>query len=53
MDPGRRTNGCLIRSEPAVASRQVGELVEALSTLGVPCSKVNFYKDVFENEHAR
>jgi CoA:oxalate CoA-transferase len=39
--------------EPAVASRQLGELVEALSALGVPCSKVNSYKDVFDNEHAR
>ena len=39
--------------EPAVALRQVGELVQALSALGVPCSKVNSYKDVFDNEHAR
>ena len=39
--------------EPAVASRQVGELVEALSALGVPCSKVNSYKDVFEKAGKR
>ena len=26
---------------------------EALSALGVPCSKVNSYKDVFDNEHAQ
>jgi len=39
--------------EPAIALRKVEELVEALCAFGVPCSKVNSYEDVFENEHAR
>ncbi|HEY5963706.1 MAG TPA: CoA transferase [Xanthobacteraceae bacterium] len=39
--------------EPAIALRTVEELVEALSAFGVPCSKVNSYDDVFDNEHAR
>ena len=26
---------------------------QALSALGVPCSKVNSYKDVFDDEHLR
>jgi crotonobetainyl-CoA:carnitine CoA-transferase CaiB-like acyl-CoA transferase len=39
--------------EPAIALRRVEELVEALCAFGVPCSKVNSYEDVFENEHAR
>jgi crotonobetainyl-CoA:carnitine CoA-transferase CaiB-like acyl-CoA transferase len=39
--------------EPAIAKRRVDDLVEALSALGVPCSKVNSYKDVFENEQSK
>ena len=39
--------------EPPLAKRQVAELVETLSAFGVPCSKVNSYKDVFENEQAK
>ena len=39
--------------EPAIAKRKVDELVEALSAFGVPCSKVNSYKDVFESEQSK
>ena len=39
--------------EPAIAKRQVTELVQALSAFGVPCSKVNSYKDVFDNEQSK
>ena len=39
--------------EPAIAKRRVAELVQALSALGVPCSKVNSYKDVFDNEQSK
>jgi CoA:oxalate CoA-transferase len=39
--------------EPAIAKRKVDDLVEALSALGVPCSRVNSYKDVFDSEQAK
>ena len=39
--------------EPAVAKRQVAELVEALSAFGIPCSRVNSYKDVFDDEQSK
>ena len=39
--------------EPAIAKRKVDELVEALSALGVPCSRVNSYKDVFDSEQLK
>ena len=39
--------------EPAIAKRKVDELVEALAAQGVPCSRVNSYKDVFESEQLK
>jgi len=39
--------------EPAIAKWKADELVEALSAFGVPCSRVNSYKDVFDSEQAK
>ena len=39
--------------EPAIAKWKVNELVEALSAFGVPCSRVNSYKDVFDSEQTK
>jgi CoA:oxalate CoA-transferase len=51
----RKTNeeALLAAIEPAIAMRRVDELVEALSAFGVPCSRVNSYKDVFDSEQSK
>jgi len=51
----RKTNeeALLAVIEPAIAKRNVDELVEALAAFGVPCSRVNSYKDVFESEQLK
>jgi crotonobetainyl-CoA:carnitine CoA-transferase CaiB-like acyl-CoA transferase len=39
--------------EPAVALRDVSDLEAALVAVGVPCSRVNDYRDIFNDPHLR